>query len=209
MAKSQQRGLFITLEGIDGCGKSTQAMMLYGYLQSLGKRVLLFREPGSTPVAERIRAILLNKKLKIEDVTELLLYQAARYEVTAREIKPALENGTIIVCDRYYDSTTAYQGYGRQLDIRMVKSMHKIATGGLVPDLTLLFDVDLETAASRQGKKKDRLESQSKAFFARVRNGFLEIARKERRRVKVIDATRTIEQVFLEVQKHLTKKISK
>lgn len=207
MVKRKPTGKLITFEGIDGCGKSTQAMMTFSWLQGLGLKVRLLREPGSTIVAEEIRNLLLDKKLQIADTTELLLYQAARYEITSKEILPTLKSGTIVLCDRYYDSTTAYQGYGRQLDIRMVKSLHKIATDGLVPDLTLLFDIDLKTAVSRRGKKKDRLESQSKAFFTRVRNGFLEIARKERRRVKVVDAAQSIETVFEEVKKQIIKKI--
>ena len=181
--------------------------MTYQYLLAQKYKVKLLREPGSTVVAEKIRDILLNKKLKMTDITELLLYEAARAEITTREIAPALVSGTIVLCDRFYDSTTAYQGFGRKLDIRMVKSLHKIAAHGLVPDLTLLFDIDLKTANSRRGKKKDRLESQSKAFFTRVRNGFLEIARKERRRMKVIDAALPIDTIFEEVKKQITKKI--
>lgn len=199
--------LFITFEGIDGCGKSTQAMMVYNYLKAKGIKVVMLREPGSTIIAEKIREILLDKKSKIEDTTELLLYEAARYEITSKEILPAFKKGYVVLCDRYFDSTTAYQGFGRQLDILMVKKLHKIATNGLVPDLTYVFDVDLKTAFARRGKKKDRLESQSRAFFNRVRQGFLEIARKERRRVKLIDASQPVDVVFAEVQKYLSKKI--
>jgi dTMP kinase len=175
VVKRKEKSLFITFEGIDGCGKSTQALLTYQFLTSLKYKVKLLREPGSTAVAERIRDILLNKKLKMADVTEVLLYEAARAEITAREIAPALAKGTIVLCDRFYDSTTAYQGYGRKLDIRMVKGLHKVAVGSVVPDLTFLFDVDLKTAFSRRGNKPDRLESESRAFHNRVRLGFLEI----------------------------------
>lgn len=209
MAAKIHKSLFITFEGIDGCGKSTQAMLAYQYLHSLNYKVKLLREPGSTVVAERIRDILLNKRLKMADTTELLLYEAARAEITAREIAPALSNGTIVLCDRFYDSTTAYQGFGRKLDIRMVKGLHKVAVGNIVPDLTFVFDVDLKTAASRQGKERDRLESQPKAFFNRVRLGFLEIARRERRRVKLIDATAPVDEVFEKVKKYLHKKLTR
>lgn len=209
MASRKTKPLFITFEGIDGCGKSTQALLTYKYLVAQGKNVILLREPGSTLIAEKIRNILLDKKSNITDITELLLYEAARSEIVDKEIAPALKKGTIVLCDRFYDSTTAYQGFGRKLDIRMVKSLHKIAVGSLTPDLTLVFDLDLATAAGRRGKTKDRLEAQPKAFHTRVRKGFLEIARKERSRVKVIDATRPVDKIFEDVKAYLNKKIEK
>lgn len=207
MTPKRHKPLFITFEGIDGCGKSTQAVMTYQLLQSHGYKVKLLREPGSTIVSEKIREILLDKSSKISDITELLLYEAARSEITSQEIQPALKNGTIVLCDRFYDSTTAYQGFGRKLNIRMVKSLHKVAALGIIPDLTFVFDIDIPTAFARRGKEPDRLESQSKAFFQRVRAGFMEIARKEHRRVKRIDAALSIDKVFDDVKKHLAKKI--
>ncbi|UCD64359.1 MAG: dTMP kinase [Candidatus Zixiibacteriota bacterium] len=209
MAQLNERPLFVTFEGIDGCGKSTQAFLTHQFLVSRGYKVKLLREPGSTSVAERIREVVLNKRLKMSDLTELFLYEAARAEITSREIAPALDKGTIVLCDRFYDSTTAYQGYGRKLDIRMVKALHKIAVKGVTPDLTFVFDVDLKTAFARLGKSKDRLESQPKAFFKRVRLGFLEIARKERRRVKLIDGTRPVDEVFDNVRKYLLRKLDR
>ncbi len=202
-----KRGLFITFEGIDGCGKTTQAMLTYKFLIAAGCRVKLLREPGSTEVAERIRGILLDKKLDVGDVSELLLYEAARAEITAKEIAPALARGQMVLCDRFYDSTTAYQGYGRKLDISMVRSLHRVAVGEVKPDLTLVFDVSLKTALTRRSGDPDRLESQSLAFFERVRKGFLEIARKERRRVKVVDAAQSVDSVFEDVKKHLSRKL--
>jgi dTMP kinase len=207
MAVKKSKSLFITYEGIDGCGKSTQALLTYKFLLENGLKAILLREPGSTAISEMIRKILLDKKNHISDSTELLLYEAARAEITSSEIQPALNKGMIVLCDRYYDSTTAYQGYGRKLDIRMVKSLHKVATGGLVPDLTFVFDVDLKTAFSRQEQEKDRLEIQPDAFFQRVRAGFNEIARKERRRVKLIDAAQPIDKVFEDIKKYLLKKL--
>lgn len=205
--KKRRRGMFITFEGIDGCGKSTQLDLVYKYLTGLGFGAVKLREPGSTPVAERVRDILLDRRAHISDITELLLYEAARAEITRKEIVPALQKGTFVLCDRFYDSTTAYQGYGRKLDIAMVRRLHRVAAGQTVPDLTLLFDVDLKTAMKRRGKNTDRLESQSGAFFERVRKGFLEIARKERKRVRVIDASQSVEQVFGDVRKHLNRKL--
>jgi len=199
--------MFITFEGIDGCGKSTQIELVYKYLTGLGFAAVTLREPGSTPVAERIREILLDRQAHITDITELLLYEAARAEITQKEIVPTLAKGTFVLCDRFYDSTTAYQGYGRKLDIAMVRRLHRVAAGTTTPDLTLLFDVDLKTAMKRRGKKVDRLEAQSRAFFERVRKGFLEIARKERKRVRVIDAAQPVEQVFKDVRKHLNRKL--
>lgn len=209
MRPKTRTGLFLTFEGVDGCGKTTQALLTYRYLLSRGYPVKLFREPGSTAVAEKIRDILLDRRVSITNITELLLYEAARAEITARELRPALNKGYFTLCDRFFDSTTAYQGYGRKLDIRMVRALHKIAVGKIIPDLTFLFDVDLKTAFSRRGENLDRLESQSKAFFNRVRQGFLVIARKERKRVKVIDATRPIDTVFNDVRKILDKKLKR
>ena len=157
--------------------------------------------------AERIREILLDREANITDTTELLLYEAARAEITQKEIAPALQKGTFVLCDRFYDSTTAYQGYGRKLDVAMVRRLHRVAAGNTIPDITLLFDVDLKTAMKRRGKKVDRLESQSRAFFERVRKGFLEIARKERKRMRVIDAAQSVEQVFEDVRKLLNRKL--
>ena len=205
--KRQHDPCLITFEGIDGCGKSTQAMLAFRLLSGRGMKVKLLREPGSTKISEQIREILLNRKNSMSDITELLLYEAARSEIVHHEIAPLLKSGHIVLCDRFYDSTTAYQGYGRKLDIKMVRSLHKIATGQITPDLTLLFDLDLKTAFSRRSKRLDRLESQSRAFFNRVRRGFLEIARRERRRVKVIDAARPVEDVFADVSRILTRKL--
>ena len=200
--------MLITFEGIDGSGKSVQAKKTFKFLRQKGISVILLREPGSTPVAEKLRTILLNKKLNIPDLTELLLYEAARAELTAAKIKPALQKGNVVLCDRFYDSTTAYQGYGRKLDIKMVKSLHKVATGNVAPDLTFVFDVDLKTAAKRRGKSPDRLESQSLAFHQRVRRGFKEIARSENRRVKLMDSSSPANEIFDEVRKILKRKLN-
>lgn len=206
MHKSRN-GLFLTFEGIDGCGKTTQAMLTYKFLVDSGFAVTLLREPGSTEVAERIRSILLDRRLEITDRTELLLYEAARADLTEREIVPVLNRGQIILCDRFYDSTTAYQGFGRRLDVTMVRGLHRVAVGAVRPDLTFVFDLDVRTAATRRSGSPDRLEAQSQAFFERVRRGFLEIARKERRRVKVIDASQPAEAVFEDVKKYLTRRL--
>lgn len=200
-------GKLITFEGIDGCGKSTHLARAHTMLLDKGYPVKVLRDPGSTEVGERIRAILLDRAANMSALTELLLYEAARADMTDKQIAPLLRKGHIILCDRFYDSTTAYQGYGRRLDVKTVKALNLTATGRIKPHLTLLFDVDIATATRRLGKDLDRLESEPKAFFRRVRAGFLEIARKERRRVKVIDATGPLEDVWNTVKDILTEKL--
>jgi len=206
-ARENKTGLFVTFEGIDGCGKTTQLNMSYRYLRSLGYDVVRLREPGSTPVAERIRRLLLDRNSQFADVTELLLYEAARAEITRTEILPHLRAGRVVLCDRFYDSTTAYQGYGRGIDLQSVKRLHKVAVGDCRPDLTLVFDVTLSVAAGRLGRERDRLECQPLAFHRRVRDGFLKIALSEPGRVKVVDSAQSAEQVFVEVRKHLDRKL--
>lgn len=203
------KALFVTFEGIDGCGKTTQAVLTYQYLTALGRRVRLLREPGATATAERIRDILLDGKLSILPVTELLLYEAARAELTSREIRPLLASGHTVLCDRFYDSTTAYQGFGRKLDIRTVRSLNRLAVGDLKPDVTFLLDLDLKTAKKRWPGRPDRLESQSRAFFHRVRSGFLEMARKDRSRIKVIDAAQTVDEVFAAIRAVLDRRLDR
>jgi dTMP kinase len=181
--------------------------MTYRYLRSLGYDVVRLREPGSTPTAEKIRRLLLDRNSRLADVTELLLYEAARAEITRTEIIPHLKAGRVVLCDRFYDSTTAYQGYGRGINLQSVKRLHTLAVGDCRPDLTLVFDVTLRMAAGRLGKERDRLESQPSAFHRRVRDGFLKIAVSEPGRVKVIDGASPAERVFAEVKKHLDRKL--
>jgi len=200
-------GLFITFEGIDGCGKTTQVRRVEKYLKKCGHRVQILREPGSTRLAERIRKVLLDRRNHMTAVTELMLYEAARAELVAVEIAPLLKQGVIVLCDRFYDSTTAYQGYGRRLDIGMVKRLHTVAVGTCRPDLTLVLDLPVEAAMRRRGGQPDRLESQSQAFHKRVRSGFREIARTESRRVKLIDARASVDEVFEQVVRHLERKL--
>jgi dTMP kinase len=205
MKRTVTRGKLITFEGIDGSGKSTHLERSRKFLIKRGFKVKVLREPGSTDIAEQIRKLLLDKKSRMTSTTELLLYEAARAEITARQIIPLLRSGQIVLCDRFYDSTTAYQGYGRKLDIDMVSGLNKLAVGSLKPDLTLLFDVELSVAMKRLGRNLDRLESESRAFFRRVRNGFLCIAATEPRRVKVIESSGDVDEVFAHVQRHLVR----
>ena len=191
--------MFITFEGADGCGKTTQIKLIDEYLRSKGYKTLLTREPGSKGLGEKIREILLNYNGEVSSRCESFLFLSDRAQHVDCIIKPALQEGTIVLCDRHTDSTVAYQGYGRGLDIEEIKKLNTLATGGLKPDLTIVFDVDIETSQARVGKNKDRMESAGVEFFKRVRAGFLEIAKKEPGRVKVINSSDTIENIHKKV----------
>lgn len=179
--KKKYRGVFITFEGIDGCGKTTQARRLFTYLKGRGYPVLFIREPGGTPVSERIRGILLNRNLEITPLTELFLYEAARAQLAETVIIPELRKGTIVICDRYFDSTSAYQAYGRGLNRSFTERLNRLASLKTPPDLTFIFDVDYKTSLARRKKNADRLERESRVFFNRVRRGFKNIASSKRR----------------------------
>ena len=191
--------MFITFEGADGCGKTTQIKLIDEYLRNKGYKTLLTREPGAKGLGEKIREILLNYEGEVSSRCESFLFLADRAQHVDCIIKPALKDGVIVLCDRHTDSTVAYQGYGRGLDIEEIKKLNNLATGGLKPDLTLVFDVDIETSQARVGKNKDRMESAGIEFFKKVREGFLEIAKEEPQRVKVIDSSDTIENVHKKV----------
>lgn len=195
----KKKGLFITFEGIDGSGKTTQLRLTEKFLRQTGRPLLVLREPGSTPVSEKIREILLDRKSRLSPETELLLYEAARSTLVRDIIAPALKNGLIVLCDRFYDSTTAYQGYGRGLDLSLIDRLNKLAVGKCHPDLTFLVDVNYKTSLTRRKKNSDRLESESAAFFRRVRNGFLAIARKEQKRVVLLRGDGSAAETFAEV----------
>lgn len=195
----QNKGLFITFEGADGCGKTTQIKLLDEYLRSEGYKTLLTREPGSKGLGVKLREILLNYDDEVSPRCESFLFLADRAQHVDCIIKPALKEDVIVLCDRHTDSTVAYQGYGRGLDLEQIHSLNNMATSGLKPDLTFVFDIDVETSQSRVGKEKDRMESAGVEFFERVRQGFLEIAKLEPERVKVIDSTQTIEEIHKQV----------
>lgn len=194
--------MFLTLEGIDFCGKSTQARMLVDALS--GERAVCFlREPGGTPISERIRGILLDRKnLELTDRAELLLFSASRAQLVAGVIRPALAKGEIVICDRYYDSTTAYQGAGRGLPMDAVRTINMFATGGLVPDLTLFIDIpvdEIERRRAAAGKGFDRMEAAGREFFTRVRDGYHALAGAEPERFVRIDGMRTPDEVHAEI----------
>lgn len=191
--------LFITFEGADGCGKTTQIELVNKYLQEKGYKTLVTREPGAKGLGEKLREILLNYEGEVSPNCESFLFLADRAQHVDCIIKPALKNNTIVLCDRHTDSTIAYQGYGRQLNIQEIKKLNDIAVNGLKPDLTIVFDIDVETSMQRVGKTKDRMESAGMEFFNRVRNGYLAIAQEEPNRVKVINSADTIENIHTKV----------
>lgn len=199
-----KKGLFITFEGGEGSGKSTQIKRTVEFLKSKGRDVVVLREPGATKISEGIREIILNKDFtEMSPNTELLLYLAARAQIVAEEILPALKAGKVVICDRFEDSTWAYQGYGRGLSLKTIDSVSKqIVRGSLKPDLTFLLDIDPHKGMKRGGRH-DRMEKESFAFHNKVRNGFLDIARKNPRRCVIIDASKPLGEVTLRVREVL------
>lgn len=196
------RGLFITVEGIDGCGKSTQARLIAAALEAAGHDVLRLREPGGVKISEQIRAILLDPANgEMGDVCELLLYEAARAQLVHQVIRPALAAGKTVICDRFYDSTTAYQAFADGLDRGMVSQANELAVDGCRPDLTLVFDLPVEDALRRRSDRaaEDRLELKGLEFQARVAAGFRAVAADEPDRVKLVDAGGSIAEVFSSV----------
>lgn len=201
---TMRKGIFITLEGIDFSGKSTQARFIINFLKKNNQDHLFLREPGGTKLSERIRRILLSKgEIEICPKSELWLYLAARSQIVQEMILPALKSGKIVLCDRFYDSTYAYQAYGRGLDQDFIQRANLFAAENLVPDLTLLYDLTAIRAAERKQKLsrvKDRLENEKLAFFRKVRKGYLNLADKNPRRFRVIKATRSIAEIRQETR---------
>lgn len=199
------RGKFIVLEGPDRCGKSTQAKMLLNAVIAAGKDVVLTREPGGTPTAEEIRQIVLEPKLDVRPMAELLLYEASRAQHTQEKIIPALEAGKIVICERYTMSTCAYQGYGRGIDLNIINTLNKIATLGLVPDLTLVFLMSDKYFTQRgEYLYSDRLEQEDISFRQKMRQGYLDMV-KNTPNAHLIDADKDVSEIQQEVLRILRK----
>jgi dTMP kinase len=201
---------FICLEGIDGSGKSTQIVVLEAFLKSKGLEVLKIREPGGTGISESVRKILLNTthKDKMNDITELLLYNAARAQLLHEVIKPALEKGVAVLADRFAYSTLAYQGYGRGLNIDIIKNLLHITCGDFFPNKTFILDIDISLSRERQQKDKnrqkaDRIELEKNDFFERVAQGYRTIARENPEKCVLIDATNPPKDIFKLIVSHL------
>jgi dTMP kinase len=195
--------MFITFEGIDLCGKSTQIKLLYDYFVRNKRKAVLVREPGGTLISEKIREILLDKKnSKMKYLTEFLLFSASRHQLTEEIIKPLLMKKYIILCDRYYDSSTAYQGYGGKIDLEIINRINKIATNNLVPDLSFLIDINYEENIKRRkisGKSHDRIEQKEKNYYKKVISGYRAIAKLNSKRFRILDGKKSIETIHKEI----------
>lgn len=199
--------MFITFEGIDFCGKSTQVELLKNYFERKGKSVKVIREPGGTEISEKIRDILLDKKNnKMFMETELLLFSASRAQLVREKIVPFIQEGSVVISDRFHDSSTAYQGFGRGLPIEAVLNVHKLAIGDTIPDITFIIDIPVSVAVKRKAQKThqelDRIEVSSNDFFEKVRNGYLTLAKNEKR-FRIIDGTKSIEEIHKLIIKYI------
>ncbi len=195
-------GLLITVEGVEGSGKTTQCRLLAQWLQGLGHQVRETSEPDGSPIGVAIRAIFEQGGVALTPLTEAFLFMAARQLHVAQVIRPALDAGEIVLSDRYADATLAYQGYGGGLDLQTIRELNALATGGVLPDLTLVLDLDPAVGLKRLGTRRlDVFEKLDLAFHRRVRQGYLEIAREEKRRVVVLEADRAEERVQADVRK--------
>ena len=203
------RGIFISFEGIDGCGKTTQIELLTVYLLKNNKEVVLTREPGGCEIAESIREMILSTESKLGDRGELMLYLAARAEHVDQIIEPALRSDKWVISDRFSDATFAYQGYGRGLDSSMITTLNNVATNGLIPDITILLDIDVDEAYGRRDLrgKPDRLEQSGRDFFERTREGYLALAKAEPTRFIVVDASQSISNVTQTIFSALKEKL--
>ena len=203
MPGASRRGRFITLEGMDGAGKSTHVPWIAERLRAGGREVVVTREPGGTPLAEKLRARLLAEKMDAVEETRLMF--EARGDHVAKVIEPALARGAWVLCDRFTDSTRAYQGAGRGVPAKLIEELARQAHPGLEPDLTLVFDASHAVSSGRlAGRKLDKFESEGRAFFDRVRQGYKDLAQGEPKRVHMIDGSRSLAEVKAEVEKWIT-----
>lgn len=199
-------GTFITFEGIDGSGKSTQLRLLSNYLRLHGCDIVVTREPGGTPLGVRLRAALLDSQEQVDPLTELLVFAADRAQHVKRYLRPALESGRIVISDRYSDATVAYQGAGRGFPASLIKQIVELATGGLKPDLTILFDLPVRESSVRTGRrtndrqKADRLDSEDAEFHTRVRNAYLQLGQAEPSRIRIVDTTGSVDETHAKVR---------
>ena len=200
------KGKFITFEGCEGSGKSTQSRMLYSYLKRKGLSVIHIREPGGTEIGEQIRKILLNPNNKgMDPACETLLYMASRAEIVKDIIKPALDENKTVICDRFIDSTRAYQGYGLGVDMKMIEYVGRIVTEKIAPDLTIFLDVAIKKGLKRAGSIKDRIERRPLLYHQRVRKGYLNLARRFPQRIKIIKVDKNRNKTQAKIRKLVDK----
>jgi dTMP kinase len=211
--ENRMNGLFVTFEGIDGCGKSTQVREAQAALGRRNVPCMVTREPGGTPISEKIRDVLLSPDNgAMCNACEVLLYLAARAQHVCETIKPALSRGTVVLCDRFMEATYAYQGFGRGFPLDLLQTMNGFSTGGLSPSLTLVFDIDVETAFKRleqTNKQPDRLEGSGRDFFEKVRNGYLELASRYPERIVVLKGTLPVPELSLAVVDAICTRLNK
>lgn len=199
--QENKKGLFITFEGADGCGKTTQINLLNEYLKNKNYKTITTLEPGGSDIGKQLRQILLHHDGFVSKRAEVFMYLADRAQHVDAVIKKGVEENKIVLCDRHIDSSVAYQGYARGGNIEQIDLLNELATGGYKPDLTFVFDVDSIIAQQRVGETKDRLEKEGLEFHKKVRQGYLELAKKYPQRIKVIDSNKSIEEVFEQVKK--------
>jgi dTMP kinase len=203
--------MFITFEGLDFSGKSTQAKLLHEHFLSEKKKSILLREPGGTKISEKIRKILLDREhLEMLPLTEFFLFSASRNQLVNQLIRPHLKKRFIVICDRYYDSSSAYQGFGGNLEMKKVDMVNEFATGGLVPDISFLIDIKPKDAFARAqngNSVKDRIENKKLSYYKKVYEGFQKIANKNKKRFVVIDGTKSIEAIHAEIITKVYKKL--
>lgn len=198
------QGKFITFEGAEGSGKSTQAALAHDYLRRKKIPVMLLREPGGVKISESIRDLLLDvKNTEMTKECETLLYMAARSQLVEEVLKPALQRGTVVLCDRFLDSTVVYQGFGNGVDVKTIQQIGRFATQGITPDLTILFDIDPRKGLSRTNAVKDRIELRPLEYHQKVRQGYLSLAKDEPDRIKVIQVEKGKEEIFELVREYV------
>lgn len=198
-----KKGIFITVEGTDGSGKTTQIKRMEKYLAEQGREVILVREPGGTKISESIRSITLDPaSTEMGNITEMLLYAAARAQLVEEVIKPSIDCGKVVICDRFIDSTYAYQGYGRGIDISILEMVNNVAINGVVPDMTLFFDISPEVALRRRmaSSETDRIENEGTIFHRKVYEGYIKLTEKFPDRIKRIDGSGSVDKVWEEVR---------
>lgn len=203
-----KKGLFITTEGTDGSGKTTQIKLLEGYLKDKGFEVVVTREPGGTSIGEKIRSIILDPdNTEMSYITEMMLYASARAQLVGELIKPSLARGMVVICDRFIDSSYVYQGFGRNIDLEVIEKVNSIALDGIMPDVTLFFDIDPGIALARRIKSTgaDRIEQEKMDFHRKVYEGYKKLVTKYPDRIKAVESNRSIEEIFLDVKNIIDK----
>lgn len=203
-----KRGLFITTEGTDGSGKTTQIKLIESYLKEKGFEVVVTREPGGTAIGEKIRSIILDtENSDMSYITEMMLYASARAQLVNELIKPSLEVGKVVICDRFIDSSYVYQGFGRNIDIELIERVNNIALDGVRPDITLFFDIDPEVALKRriQSTGADRIEQEAMDFHKKVYSGYKKLVSMYPDRIKAIESNRSIQEIFVDAKEQIDK----